>query len=119
MSIQGKVNELNSIKHELKTLRVRGCFLRKRAKQIEQEISEYLNTKEQPGLKYQGTAIIKEDVQKRRIKKKDEARADALYILEKYNINSPGRVLDEILDSKKGSPIEHTKLKFKKINKNI
>ena len=38
MSIQGKVNEVNSIKNELKSIRERGSVLRKRMKQIEEEI---------------------------------------------------------------------------------
>ena len=40
MSIQGKVNEINSIKQELKSIRYRGSTLRKRMKQIEEEIDE-------------------------------------------------------------------------------
>ena len=57
MSIQGKVNELNSIKNELKSLRQRGKSLRQRGKIIEQEIDDYLDSKDQPGLKYKGTAM--------------------------------------------------------------
>ncbi len=41
MSIQGKVNEINSIKQELKCMRHTGSVLRKRMKQIEEEIYEY------------------------------------------------------------------------------
>ena len=117
MSIQGKVNELNSIQNELKSLRIRGATLRKRSKQIEEEIDEYLDMKDQPGLKYKGTAIIRETSTKRRVKKKDEQRLDALSILEDRGIDAPEKLLDEILDSRRGSPTEHRKLKFKKIKK--
>lgn len=117
MSIQGKVNELNSIKGELKSLRIRGAALRKRAKQIEDEIDEYLELKDQPGLKYKGTAIIREVATKRRIKKKDEQKSDAIYVLERHGINSPEKVLEELLESRRGSPTEHRKLKFKTIKK--
>lgn len=115
MSIKTKVDELNSIKSELKSLRIRGATLRKRVKQIEDEIDEYLEIKEQPGLKYKGTAIVRETATKRRVKKKDEQRSDAIYILEKHGIDSPEKVLDEIIDSRRGSPTEQRKLKFKKI----
>lgn len=114
MSIQGKVNELNSIKSELKSLRDRGSILRKRIKEIEEEIKEYLDMKDQPGLKYKGTAIIRETVTKRQQKKKQDAITDAMYVLKKYGVNSPERVLKEVMDARRGSPTEYDKLRFKK-----
>ena len=118
MSIQGKVNELNSIKSELKSLRERGTVLRKQAKIIEEEIDAYLDSKEQTGLKYKGTAIIREVETKRRVKKKDDARADAIGILNRRGVRSPEKVFDELMDARRGSPTEQRKLKFKKIKKN-
>jgi hypothetical protein len=117
MSIKGKVDELNSIKGELKSLRTRGAILRKRAKQIEDEIDEYLDLKDQPGLKYKGTAIVRDTTTKRRVKKKDEQKSDAIYVLERHGINSPEKVLQELIESRRGSPTEQRKLKFKKIKK--
>jgi hypothetical protein len=117
MSIQGKVNELNSIKNELKSLRDRGSVLRKSSKIIENEIDEYLNMKDQPGLKYKGTAIIRETAMKRLMKKKADARADVIDVLERRGVDSPEKVYDEIMDARKGSPTEQTKLKFTKIKK--
>ena len=113
MSIQGKVNELNSVKNEIKKLRIRGSELRTIAKQLENEIDNYLDAKDQPGLKYKGTAIIRETKTKRRLKNKDEQKADAIYVLEKYGINTPDKVLEEIIESRRGSPKEHRKLIFK------
>ena len=60
MSIQAKVNELKSIQNELSILRKRSSTLRQKSKQIEQEIEDYLDAKDQPGLKYKGMAIIRE-----------------------------------------------------------
>ena len=117
MSIQGKVNELNAIKSELKSLRLRGSTLRNRVKIIEDEIDEYLDMKDQPGLRYKGTAIIREMATKRCVKKKADARVDAIGILERRGVESPGKVFDEIMDARKGSPKEQRKLKFKKIKK--
>jgi hypothetical protein len=115
MSIQGKVNELNSIKSELKSLRQRGTELRKRAKEIENDIDDYLDSKDQPGLKYKGTAIIRETAITRRIKKKADARSDAIYVLEQRGVESPEKVFDEMMDARRGSPTEKRKLKFKQI----
>ena len=117
MSIQGKVNELNSIKNELKSLRQRGTVLRTRAKVIEGEIDEYLDAKDQQGLKYKGTAIIRETETKRRLKKKSDARADAIYVLERRGLESPEKLFDELMEARRGSPTEQRKLKFKKIKK--
>jgi hypothetical protein len=115
MSIQGKVNEFNSIKNELKSLRQQGSALRKRAQIIEKEIEEYLDAKDQPGLKYKGTAIIREIATKRRVKKKEDARLDVIGVLESKGVESPEKVYDEIMDARRGSPTEQRKLKFKKI----
>jgi hypothetical protein len=117
MSIQGKVNELNSIKNELKSLRQRGTVLRNRAKVLEKDIDQYLDIKDQQGLKYKGTAIIRETETKRRIKKKVDARADAIYVLERRGLESPEKLFDELMEARRGSPTEQRKLKFKKIKK--
>ena len=117
MSIQGKVNELQAIQKELKVLRQRGTALRNRAKEIEQEIDDYLVSKDQPGLKYKGIAIIREDKTIRRIKKKDEQKIDAIDVLEKHGVHSPEKVLEELLDSRRGSPTVKNKLKIKKYKK--
>ena len=115
MSIQGKINEVNSIKNELKSLRTRGSVLRTRIKQIEKEIEEYLDSKDQPGLKYKGIAIIRELKTKRRIKNKTDQQVDAINVLEKYGITNAKKVLEELMESKKGEPSEQRKLVFKKI----
>ena len=114
MSIQGQVNELNSIKNELKSIRIRNIYLKLQIKKIEDEIGHYLESKDQPGLKYKGVAIIKEVKTKHKQKKKSEQILDCIQVLEKYGINNPETVLDELTYAKKGSPTEHTKLKYKK-----
>jgi hypothetical protein len=114
MSIQGQVNELNSIKAELKSLRIRGSLLRSRAKKIEQDIEEYLASKDQPGLKYKGTAIIRQVQTIHKNKKKVDQKNACIQVLESYGINSAEKVLEELTKAKKGSPTEHKKLKFKK-----
>jgi hypothetical protein len=114
MSIQSYLNELSSIKSELKSIRTRGTQLRIRAKKIEEYIKEYLESKEQPGLKYKGTAIIREIKTKHNNKKIVEQKADCIQVLEKYGINNPEKLLEELHEAKKGQPVEQTKLKFKK-----
>ena len=114
MSIQSYVNELTSIKSELKSIRLRGTQLRIRAKKIEEHIKEYLDSKEQPGVKYKGTAIIREIKTKHNNKKIVDQKADCIKLLEKYGINNPEKLLEELHTAKKGHPVEQTKLTFKK-----
>lgn len=115
MSIKGKVNELQMIQNELKSLRARGSKLRQRTKVLEQEIDDYLESKDQPGLKYNGVAIVREDKQMRKSKKKTDQRNDALDVLEGAGVHSPEKVLDAIMEARRGSPTVNRKLKLKKI----
>ena len=115
--IQHKVNELNSVKNELKKLRIRSSELRSISNQLEQEIDQYLESKDQPGLKYKGTAIIRETKTKRRLKNKEQQKADAITVISKYGIDTPEKVLEEIMESRRGSPEEHKKLIFKNYKK--
>lgn len=115
MSIQSKVNELNSIKTELKNLGIRSKKLREHAKNIENDIMNYLELKEQPGLKYKGTAIMKDTVYNRPIKKKNEARMDQIGVIKSYGIDNAEEFLDKLMDAKRHEPVEKTKLKIKKV----
>ena len=115
MSIQGKVTELNSLKNELKSLSQKCTVLRKRAKVIEQEIDDYLEQKDQPGLKYNGIAIIRETKTKRPIKKKTDVREATINILENAGVNNPEKIFEELTEARLGSPKEHRKLKINKI----
>ena len=117
MSIQSQVNELKSIQNEMASMRKRASFLRKRSKQLEQEIDAYLDSKDQPGLIFRGMAIIRETKPKRKIKKISEQKIDAINVLERHGIGHPEKVLEEILEARRGSPTEQRKLKFKKYKK--
>lgn len=113
MSIQGLVNERQAIKAELKTIGVHTSKLRKRVKTIEQEIEEYLEAKDQPGLKYKNIAITREKVDVSKPKKKKDIKEDAIRLFEDYNARSPDRLYERFMEIRKGSPVEKRKLKFK------
>ena len=118
MTIQSKVNELNAIKNELKILGKRGKVLRKRLKVLEKEITDYLESKDQPGMKYKGLAIIKEVVTKRPAKNKKDTKNDIMDILYKNGVDNCEQVYKDLIDAKKGDPQETLKLKIKKYKKN-
>jgi hypothetical protein len=112
MSIQAKVDELNSVKTELKSLRLRSAHLRSISSKIEEEINNYLEQKDQQGIKYKGTAITRQTLYKRSSKNKSESRIDSIKILENNGVKNPEKVYDEMLEAKLGHKKYQTKLKF-------
>jgi ABC-type dipeptide/oligopeptide/nickel transport system ATPase component len=115
MSIQSDITELNKVNQEIKRLSIEVRKLRKQAKDIELRIVDFLKEKDQPGVKYQGKAIILENKEKYLKKKKNEQETDAIEVLSKFNIPNPEDVLKEILNARKGNLTEIPKLKIKKI----
>lgn len=117
MSIKNYVNEMNLINAEIKRVSAHLKNLRKKSKELEEYIVIFLKQKDQPGLKYDNTAIIVETKAKRTSKKKSEAEIDALRVLEENGVEDPRKVLQEIIEARKGYEVEQKKLKIKKINR--
>jgi hypothetical protein len=117
MSIVNYVNELKNINLEIKRLTQQTTALRKRAKSIEQNIIEFLNEKEQHGVKFQDTAIVVETKPKWTYKGKKDKDEDSIRILEEHGISNPRDVLDELFKARKGDEIESKKIKITKIKK--
>lgn len=115
MSIKGEVNELKNINVEIKRVSLYLRNLRQQAKDSEKRIIDYLNEKEQPGLKYEGNAILVENKTKRKIRKKTELQEDALRILRENGVHNASSVLEELMESRKGESVDHQKLKIKKL----
>ena len=115
MSIVNFINELQSIKIAIAKNNKENASLRKRAKTIEQEIAEYLESKDQPGVKFQDTAIIVDKQSKWSYKSKKDTEEDSLRILEDSGVTNPKEVLDELKKARKGSETELKKIKIKKI----
>lgn len=115
--IKSYVNELNVINAEIKRVSTHLRGLRKKSKEMEEYIINYLRQKDQPGLKYNDTAIVVETKPKRTAKKKAEAEEDAIRILEDYGIDDPKSVLKELLEARRGYEISYDKIKIKRINR--
>lgn len=116
MSIQTDVNELNTILAEIKRLNKVLADLRKRKRDIEGRITTFLESKEQPGVKYKGMAIIAEESKKVLYKSPKEKQKDGIETLKKYGIHNPDEVLKEIMINMKGEELETKKLKIKKLS---
>lgn len=119
MSIQTDVNELNNILIEMKRLNKSIADLRKRKKEIEGRITTFLQSKDQPGVKYKGMAIIAEDKKKICYKSKKDKEKSGIETLKKYGIHNPDEVLKEVISSMRGEELETKKLKIKKINQKV
>jgi len=115
MSIKGDVNELKNINTEIKQLTARTRSLRQKAKSAEARILNYLKEKEQPGVKYNGTAVVIETKTKRASKKAKDREGDALQVLKDHGIHNARDVLDEILEARKGESVPNHKIKIKKL----
>lgn len=111
-SIQNNVQELKDINNEIKRLQIETKKLKKRAQDIEKNILSYLNEKEQPGLKYQNTAIIIENKAKRVTKPKKDIDANAVKILEEVGVFNAREILSKIAESRKGEQIQMQKVKL-------
>lgn len=103
MSIQGYVVELQRLKIELKNLNTKRRVLLKQVKDIEAKISAFLKEKDQPGVKYQGTAIILEQKEKPVKKKNKDRDSDAISVLKNYGIDDAENVFKKLMEARKGA----------------
>lgn len=115
MSIKSYVDELQNIQAEIKRNNVRNKILRQRIKELEVNISKYLEEKGQHGLKYNGNAIIVEKKERRPAKKKKERETDVLQLLESLGVDDPKYAYEKLQDIQKGEPVSENKIKFKKL----
>jgi hypothetical protein len=115
MSIKQSIDELERIKAEMTRNNAHNRTLRKRAHVLESQISDYLQSKSQSGVKYKGRAIILETKERRARKNKVDKQRDAVAFLKELGVEDPLQAYLELLDVQKGDATEHHKLKFKKI----
>lgn len=115
MSIKNYVDELESINLEIKRNNMRNKQLRTRAKELEKNISEYLYSKNQTGLKYKGQAILVESKEVRTAKKKKEKQEDVISLLSQLGVSNPSDAYVKLLDIQKGEVVEKQKIKFAKL----
>ena len=114
-TIKADVNELNCIKEEIRRLSFRLKDLRKKASDVEGRIISYLEEKQQPGVKYKGTAIIIENKNRKVRKKKNQLEEDALDVLKQHGVSNAHEVLGQILKARSGEVVTCSKLKIQKI----
>jgi hypothetical protein len=117
MSLKGYVDELNQLKSEINRNNAVNKKLRERCKNLHELIKEYLQEKNQSGLKYNGQAILVESKEKRTNKTKKEKELAVINLLHSLGISNPEDVYNQLEDVKKGESVEEITLKFKNLNR--
>lgn len=115
MSIKSCIIEMEEIQKEIKLNNKRNLVLRKRIKEIELNIIDYIKQNNNDGLKYNGKTIIIEKKQKFSIKKKQEKKNDMVSFLQSLGLSNSEEIFNNIQKTQKGNMIEKDKLKIQNI----
>ena len=115
MSIKGSIDELDRIKAEIARNNAQNRILRRRAHTLEAQISSYLQSNSQAGVKYNGRTIILETKERRGRKGKADKQRDTLEWLRELGVADPAEAYSQLLDVQLGDAVEHHKLKIKRI----
>ena len=115
MSIKTAIDELDRIKAEIARNNTQNRILRKRLNALETQISNYLQSKSQAGVKYNGRTIVLEKKERRTRKGKIDKERDTLVLLRDLGVGNPEDAYNQLLEVQRGDSVEHHKLKIKKI----
>jgi hypothetical protein len=116
MSIRGDIEELKRVEAEIKNLNNHVNIWRKRRTDIKKRISDYFESRNEPGAKDGNIAIICNKKERSVGKKKKEEKVeDSLYILKKHGVHDARNVLEEILKTMKGPTEIVSDVKIRKI----
>jgi len=118
MSIKNAIDELDLIKMEINRNNIQNRSLRKRASYLEEQISNYLQSKSQSGVKYNGRTIMLETKERRIRKGKIDKQRDTVELLRELGVMDPEEAYTQLVEVQRGNPVEHHKLKIKKIKEN-
>ena len=113
MSIKGYVEELNNLNEEIKRNNTLNKNLKTRVKELELNIADYLRSKDQTGVKYNGQAIILESKEKHLVKKKKDKEHDVMLFLKNLGVSNTEKAYEELQKVQRGNVVEHQKLKVK------
>ena len=115
MSVKQYIDELSKINVEIKLNNQKNKNLRKRASELENSISEYLKSKKQEGLKYNGQAIIMQHKDKYSIKPKKDKKTDTILLLQSLGVDNPDGAYTQLMNVQKGDVVPTEKIAFKNL----
>lgn len=112
MSIQENIRTLNELNKEISRLSKIINNLRKQAKIVNEEITNYIIAHEEVGIKYNNQAFIVDKKVHLSAKPKKTKEESYLDVIQQYGIDNPREFLQELLSAGKVEK-EITKLKVK------
>ncbi len=117
MATTSLISEINSLTEEIKRRAQSTRKLRKRKKDLELKLINFLEKNNQRGITYQGKlAIVKENKEKsKRRLRKNEKTMLARQLLEQNGIENTGRLAQELVELMSGPKEIITKLKYQKL----
>ena len=118
MSIKADVRELQSIRLELRRLTQERKELKEKEAKVEARIRDFLKAKDQPGLRDGDFSLIIEEKEVAGPKRPKERQEDSIAVLERYGVHSPEKLLEELMQARKGEVVVKEKLKVSKPRKN-
>ena len=117
MATSALISEINSLKVEIKRRSQALSKLRKRKKELESKLIQFLDNNNQRGVTYKGKlAIVKQQKSRsiRRLRKNEKALL-AKEMLEKYGIQNTGKLAQDLVELMSGPREMITKLKYEKL----
>lgn len=109
--VQAQIQELQSVEHEIKHLSSRLKALRDRKKDLEAEITTYIQQNDLPGVRYQGKAILVKPQTKFEMKPKKDQEESVREVLRKYHVEDESAFLEELKMAKRAGEVTQTKIK--------
>jgi vacuolar-type H+-ATPase subunit I/STV1 len=113
MSIKAQMSELDELTKEIKLLSEKITKLRKRKKEIEENIGEYLESNNKPGFKCNGKVVTKFQKESRKRLNKRDKEENMKDILRENGIHDTDNVCNKILESIRGDTQTISTIKIK------
>ncbi len=115
-TVQADVKEYEGLQQEITNLRKKIKALVKRKTLLETRITEYLKKTDQGGVKVRETSIILKEKPRNERKKKQDKDKDSLKVLSDFGIKEPEKVLEKLLNSRKGEKVISEQIKIERKN---
>ena len=104
--------ELRDVMAELKEVNTRAKLLRKRHKELEEQIMEYIEENELPGIKFDTLIVRKAETVRHAPKSKKDKEDSIVETLEQLGISDAKKACESILRAMQGEALKVTKARI-------
>lgn len=118
MEILADVNELKSLNVEYARLKEELKAIQEKRKVCEERILYYLDTNDQPGIKYKDVILLSENKNGRKRCDKKSKMQKGSDFLQNLGISNSKEVFENLMNTLKGSPVSKSQLKLM-VNKKV